>query len=107
MTQLHRLNNIFHFAHIVFSLHFKLEAKYKIKRTTFTMREKRQMLNIFNANPSWSQQAIVDEFSKKFCKNMKVNTTSHILNSSNKIVGIQSEVAKHVQRIKDPEYPKL
>jgi hypothetical protein len=84
-----------------------MEVKYKIRMTTFTMEDKRQMLNIFKANPSWSQQAIADEFSKKFCKNMKMNTISWILNSSSKIVGIRREATKDVQRIIDPEYLEL
>ena len=96
MTQLHRLNNIFLFSHTVLSLHFILEVSKKRKRIGFAMKDKRQMHNIFKVNLSWSQQAIVDEFNKKFCKEMKRTITSLVLNSSNKIVDIQSEAAKDV-----------
>lgn len=66
------------------------------------------MLNIFKATPSsWSQQAIVDVFNKKLCEDVKRNTISQVLSSSNKIVGIQSEVAKDVQRVRHPKYPEL
>lgn len=66
------------------------------------------MLNIFKATPSsWSQQAIVDVFNKKLCEDVKRNTISQVLSSSNKIVGIQSEAAKDVQRVRHPKYPEL
>ena len=65
------------------------------------------MLNIFKVNPSWSQQAIVDEFYKNLCKEVKKSTVTQVLNLSTKIVGIQSEVTKNVQRVRDPKYLEL
>ena len=64
------------------------------------------MLNILKANPSWSEQAIADEF-KKLCKGVKRNTISQVLSSCNNIVGIQHEGAKEVQRVRDPKYLEL
>ena len=84
-----------------------MEESNKRKRTSLTMEDKRQMLSIFKGNPSWSQQTIVDEFSKNFCKNVKKNIVSQVLNFSNKIVSIQSEFAKDVDRVRDPKYPEL
>jgi hypothetical protein len=48
-----------------------------------------------------------NEFNKKFCKEAKRNTISQFLNSSNKIVGIQSEATKDVKRVIDPKYLDL
>jgi hypothetical protein len=70
------------------------------------MGDNKHMLSILKANPSWIQQAIVDEFNKTFCKEVKRNTMCQVLNSSNKILGIQSEAAKYVHRFKDPKYPQ-
>lgn len=79
----------------------------KRKRIGLTLEDKRQMLIISKDNPSWSQQAIANESHKKFCKEVKRNTISQILSSSNKIVGIQSEATKDVKRVRDPKYLDL
>ena len=84
-----------------------MEMSNKRKRIGLTLKDKRQMLIISKDNPSWSQQAIANEFNKKFCKEVKRNTISQILSSSNKIVGIQSEATKDVKRVRDPKYPDL
>lgn len=82
MTQVHRLNNIFHFSHTIFSLHFKMDVNNKIRMIGLKMENKRKMLNIFKGNPSWSQQTIVDEFNNFFNKEVNRSTISQVFNSS-------------------------
>ena len=41
-----------------------------------TMEDKRQMLNIFKVNPSWTLLEIADEFNKTLSREVKENTIS-------------------------------
>ena len=84
-----------------------MEMSNKRKRIGLTLEDKRHMLIISKDNPSWSRQAIANEFNKKFCKEVKRRTISQILSSFNKIVGIQSEATKDVKRVRDSKYPDL
>jgi hypothetical protein len=84
-----------------------MELDEKRKITDLTLFEKRELVQVHQSNPNWTQQMIANDFNKRHKgKEVKRNTISQILKNSTRILEAGDSL-KDMKREKAPVYPEL